>query len=274
MAIQWDAKRPNEVRRRVIDWSSWLETDTIATSDVTVDGLTLDSDSNDDTTVTVTISGGEEGALGKLTNTITTAGGDTETEVFTIYVSSFAEPISLADAKAQTRMLEDDSEDAFLASLLSPARAYCEKRSHGHVFVRRRFTDHFSRWGDYLELTRRPVFVDDDNPIEIAYTDEAGTDAEYTGFLAPVGRNPLRVHPGISSTFPALGTGGAIAVTYTAGYEDGCFEDACLIAKRAMLLLIGHWFENREGVVVGQASHEVELAVQSMLDELRPLSVY
>jgi hypothetical protein len=39
-------------------------------------------------------------------------------------------------------------------------------------------------------------------------------------------------------------------------------------------LLIGHWFENREGVVVGQASYEVELAVQSLLDELRPFSAY
>jgi uncharacterized phiE125 gp8 family phage protein len=274
MAIRWEGKRPGEVRVREIDWSVFLDGETIATSDVTVEGITLDSDTNDDTTVTVVLSGGTEGTLARITNTIETSGGRTEVELFTLYISAYAEPVTLAEAKRQCRMVEDDSQDDFLCDLIAPARAYCERRSHGHVFMRRSFTDSFSRWGDYLEVWRRPIFVDDDNPITVAYTDEAGTEAEYEGFLAPVGRHPLRVYPGIDDEFPGLGSGGAISVTYTAGYPEGSQDEAMLIGKRAMLLLIGHWFENREGVVVGQASHEVELAVQSMLDELRHLSVY
>ena len=274
MAIRWEGKRPGEVRVREIDWTEFLDGETIATSDVTVEGITLDSDTNDDTSVTVTLSGGTEGTLARITNTITTSGGRTETELFTLYISNYAEPVTLAEAKRQVRMVEDDSQDDFLCDLIAPARAFCEKRSHGHVFMRRRFTESFSDWGDYLSVWKRPVFVDDDNPITVTYTDEAGADAEYEGFLAPTGRYPLRLYPGIDDDFPALGTGGAISVTYTAGYAEGSQDEAMLIGKRAMLLLIGHWFENRETAVVGRASSEVEFAVTSLLDELRPISAY
>jgi hypothetical protein len=41
-----------------------------------------------------------------------------------------------------------------------------------------------------------------------------------------------------------------------------------------MLLLIGHWFENREAAALGVTSTEVDFAVRSLLDELRPLSAY
>lgn len=35
--------------------------------------------------------------------------------------------------------------------------------------------------------------------------------------------------------------------------------------KHAMLLLIGHWYSNREGVVVGAPSAEVQLGVERLL---------
>lgn len=35
--------------------------------------------------------------------------------------------------------------------------------------------------------------------------------------------------------------------------------------KHAMLLLIGHWYSNREGVVVGAPSNEVQLGVERLL---------
>jgi uncharacterized phiE125 gp8 family phage protein len=274
MAIRWEGKRPGEVRVREIDWSVFLDGETIATSDVSVEGITLDSDTNDDTTVTVALSNGTEGTLARITNTIVTSGGRTETELFTLYISAYAEPITLVEAKRQCRMSEDDSQDDFLCDLIAPARAFCERRSHGHVFMRRRFTDSFSRWEDYLSIWRRPVFVDDDNPIVVAYTNEAGTEAEYEAFLAPTGRYPFRIYPGVDDEFPGMATGGAISVTYTAGYEEGSQGEEMLIGKRAMLLLIGHWFENRETAVIGQASSEVEFAVTSLLDELRPISAY
>ena len=41
-----------------------------------------------------------------------------------------------------------------------------------------------------------------------------------------------------------------------------------------MLLLIGHWFENRETAALGVATNEVDFAVRELLDTIRPLSAY
>ena len=39
--------------------------------------------------------------------------------------------------------------------------------------------------------------------------------------------------------------------------------------KAAMLLLIGHWYANRESVAVGQTVAEVPLAVEALLQPYR-----
>jgi len=39
--------------------------------------------------------------------------------------------------------------------------------------------------------------------------------------------------------------------------------------KQAVLLLIGHWFENREGVIVGVTSKSIEMAVESLINRWR-----
>lgn len=179
-----------------------------------------------------------------------------------------AEPVTLTEAKAQCRMADDNSEDTFITSLIAPARAYVERVSRFQLVATTR-SETFSRWGDYLEIYRRPIATVD----EIIYTDEAGTEAEYEGFLADIGRFPLRIYSAVDDEFPAIATGGSITVTYTTGAIDDESEEY-LIAKRAMLLLIAHWFDNRGTIAIGTISQELDFAVRSLLDELKPLSAY
>lgn len=80
-------KDPDAVLDYQIDWSDWLGSDTISTSDWTVaTGLTGDSDSNTDTTATIWLSGGTAGATYSVTNEIVTNGGRTDNRSFTVYV--------------------------------------------------------------------------------------------------------------------------------------------------------------------------------------------
>lgn len=179
-----------------------------------------------------------------------------------------AEPVTLAEAKAQVRMVDDNSEDTFLTALIAPARAYVEKVStYTLVAGTRVFT--FSQWGDYLEIYLRPIT----SVTTVAYVDEEGDDATYADYLAPLGAYPFRVFSGINDEFPTIADGSSITVTLAAGALDSASIEY-LIAKRAILLLIGHWFENRETAVIGQASNEVDFAVREMLDTLRPLSAF
>jgi uncharacterized phiE125 gp8 family phage protein len=179
-----------------------------------------------------------------------------------------AEPVTLAEAKAQCRMVEDNSEDTFLTSLLAPSRAYVERYT-GYFYDSGNRTATFTRWGDFLEIPRRPVT----SITSVTYTNEDGNNATYTGFLTTIGNYSTRIYPAIDDDFPALADGGLITVVYVAG-ALGSTSEEYLIGKRAMLLLIGHWFENREAAALGVTSTEVDFAVRSLLDELRPLSAY
>ena len=83
-------KDPDAVLDYRIDWTNVLDNsdpvDTIATSDWVVDaGLVIDSDSETQNITTAWVSAGTLGQLGRLVNTIVTAGG--RTHVRTIEIS-------------------------------------------------------------------------------------------------------------------------------------------------------------------------------------------
>lgn len=181
-----------------------------------------------------------------------------------------AEPVTLAEARSQVNIIDaaDTTYDTFLTSLIAPARAYVERVSR-YFWVAATRDETFGAWGDYLELYRRPIASVD----TIAYQDETGADAEYTDFVAPLGRFPLRIYPAIDGDFPTLGEGGAITVSYTSGALSTTSEEY-LTGKRAMLLLIGHWFEYREAVTVQSVAPDIAFTVDALLSELRPVSAY
>jgi hypothetical protein len=270
MTISLLPKLAGEVRRYGHDWTAFLGDDTIASQSNTITGATLDSATIDtgSQSVVFTISGGTAGTAARLTHTITTAAGDHETEVFRIPIGA-EEPVTLREAKAQTNMVYDDSQDEFLEGLISPARAYVERVSR-YSFVAGSKTATFSRWGDFLEIYRHGIASVDG--VTYSTTADPLDDADYTGFVANLGF-PVRISPAVDDTFPTLITGGTITASFTTGSLDEGSEEY-LIGKRAMLLLIGHWFENREAFVLGTISPDVDFAICQLLDELRPVSAY
>jgi uncharacterized phiE125 gp8 family phage protein len=114
-------------------------------------------------------------------------------------------------------------------------------------------------------MARRPLisvdavdYTDSNNVTqtldEAAYYTHACSQAHHAGFGA----------------FPTLGNGGAIAVTYTAGFAEGEQAEELELARQAILMLVAHWFENRETVFVGAvATSEVPFAAKSLIDRFR-----
>lgn len=179
-----------------------------------------------------------------------------------------AEPVTLAEAAAQCRMSDDSSQDTFITSLIAPARAYVEKVStYSLVAGARVFT--FSQWGGFLEIFLRPIT----SVTSVAYVDEEGDAAAYTQYLAPLGAYPFRIFPAVNDDFPVIADGTTITVTLAAGALSSSSIEY-LLAKRAILILIGHWFEYREAAVTGAVTQEVAFAVKEMLDAIRPVSAY
>lgn len=80
-------KDPSAVLDYTIDWSDWLDTDTISTSSWTVpSGITQSAETETTTTATVWLSGGTADNVYEVTNTITTAAGRTDQRTLIIHV--------------------------------------------------------------------------------------------------------------------------------------------------------------------------------------------
>jgi hypothetical protein len=174
-----------------------------------------------------------------------------------------AEPITLVEAKETLWMVEDDSRDDYIESLIAPARAYVERVStYSFVAGQRSFT--FATPTDYLEIYLRPITA----LGSITYGPD---DTAYENAVAPLGRYPFRVYPSANGEFPDLDTGNVLTVTVTAG-AVATTSPEYLIGKQAMLLLIRRWF--REDDDGSKVSEQVAFAVECLLDTIRPLSAY
>ena len=80
-------KSPAALLDYQIDWSSWLGTDTITSSEWSApDALTVESSTNSTTAATIWLSGGTAGHDYLVSNTITTAGGRTDKRSFKLSV--------------------------------------------------------------------------------------------------------------------------------------------------------------------------------------------
>jgi uncharacterized phiE125 gp8 family phage protein len=257
MATRLEPKRPIEVIDYQADWSEFLGADdTIANSVVTAEGVTV-SDTNDDTTATITIGGGTNDTLAKVTNTITTAGGRVESEIFSIYVSNFAEPVSVPELREAVNLWEDTTRDAKLAALGRAAREHCEKVT-GHILVRRQFAIDATSF-QALRITKRPLISVD----ELSYDDADGEEAAFEDFRVQGRAFPAYIVPIEGASFPAIWSDGGATLVFTAGYGEGEVPEPFV---QAIKILVAFWFDYPDGIVDGKAV-DVPFAVKSLLGQ-------
>lgn len=158
------------------------------------------------------------------------------------------EPVTAEAVQERLKLLPaQEDEDLTLNPMIKAAREYCENIA-GMAFIEQRITAYpeiAELAAGYVNLPRPPI-------IEIesvkAYAED-GTSADLTGYVVDGedGRMTMPVNAeGLRSVNP-------IAVTYRAG--GSCPE----LARQAMLLLIGHWMQNRESVQTGAVT-AVEIA--------------
>jgi uncharacterized phiE125 gp8 family phage protein len=106
----------------------------------------------------------------------------------------------------------------------------------------------------------------------ITYTDETGVTATLapSTYVVDPDSEPGRIVLARGKSWPAvtLATAGAIKVTFKAGYGDTAASVPQRI-KQTLLLLIGHWYENREPVVVGNYSTQLPFTLEVLLAQDR-----
>ena len=167
-----------------------------------------------------------------------------------------AEPFSTAEAKEHLRV--DESADDDLIDLLITA-------------VRERFENDTSRalstqtWEMYLDefpdsysagivLAKAPV----QSITSIKYIDDDGDEQTWDSskYRVDLKSTPPRITPAYDESWPsARCVTNAITIKFVAGYGDAA--DIPENINQALKTLMGHWYENRETIIIGTSAAPV-----------------
>jgi uncharacterized phiE125 gp8 family phage protein len=183
--------------------------------------------------------------------------------IYRVTVPPTIEPVTLSEAKAHCRVdIGDD--DALIAALIVRAREYCEGVDWC-AYMTQTIELWLEDWprDDEIELPRPPL----QSVTSIEYYDVH--DVKYTlatsVYAVDVVSVPGLVHLKYLQTWPItlLRDYNAICITYVAGWDTAAYMPQ--VIKQAILLLVGHWYENREATIVGAVSRPIDFAVSALL---------
>lgn len=173
-----------------------------------------------------------------------------------VKVGSATEPITLAEAKDQCRVSINE-DDTLIYSLTIAAREAVETIMRMGLSGQT-YDMYLNNWwsGDLL-LPMPPL----QSVTSIKYTDIDGVQTTWSSsnYYVSTAQIPGRVVLKNSVSFPTveLKEVDAIVIRFVSGYADPGHVPELL--KRAMLLIVGHLYENRENVIIGQGIATMEL---------------
>lgn len=191
------------------------------------------------------------------------------------------EPVTLEEARSHLRLVAIGSpashpDDDFIESAIQGAREHAEN------FMRRTIIETEFEWSfdDFprkaLTLPRNPAL----SVSEVAYTDTDGDPQTFTDYTESFGDSESILVPGYDKEWPdTRAHTGDVTITFKAGYpvKSGSPDDyranVPAAIKRAILLLVGHLYENRETVNIGNITNKVPMAFESLLWPYRVLDV-
>lgn len=180
------------------------------------------------------------------------------------------EPVSLTEARLHLRV--DANEDSVLIESLIKAAT-----NQAQIFTHRQFIN--ATWKLILDgfpteiVVPRPPLS---SVTSIQYVDTAGATQTLAtaGYQVDTDTEPGRIREAYGQQWPSTRDEmGAVTVTYVAGYgatATSVPEDI----KAAIKLLVAHWYENREPVVVGSTAVLLPLTVEALLMQRRAWWIY
>lgn len=171
------------------------------------------------------------------------------------------EPVTLAEVKTRLR-IDDSNDDAGVQRLIASAT------KHAESITRRAFVT--QSWALTLDAFPCGSITLPLPPLqsveEISYIDSTGATVVLPSTEYLVDKNGMigMIHRAYQKQWPtARAQPMAVTIKFTAGYGDAADVPADLAS--AMMLLVAHWDQNREPVVIGTIVSSVPLSVESLL---------
>jgi uncharacterized phiE125 gp8 family phage protein len=173
-----------------------------------------------------------------------------------------AEPLTLAEAKLHLRG-PVAADDDLVTALIQAAREQVENYVHRALINQTRELT-LDCFPPMIELPFPPVT----SLTSLKYTDVNGAEQTIAGadLDIDIASSPARIRPAYGQSWPSPRPGfNAVRARYVCGYgAAGASVPAPL--RHALRLLLAHFYENREAVVIGQVPGELPLSVAALLN--------
>jgi len=178
------------------------------------------------------------------------------------------EPLSLAEAKAHLRV-DGSDEDTLITSLVTAARIHIETTTRVALITQSwtYLLDDWPRQG-WLELPLSPLISVGD--IDIFDENNAPEALDPLAYEVALGIPP-RILRARGHVWPRPGLlAGGIHIEMTVGHGV-LATDVPEPLRQAIRLLVAHWFENREPVVMNDSAADVPQSVAGLLAPYQPV---
>lgn len=188
----------------------------------------------------------------------------------TVATTSTGEPITTGDAKSHLRVTST-GEDTYINTLIASAREQVE--NDGRIcLIDRTLTEKYKDFPDtdHFELSRQPLR----SVTSITYINSTGGTSTFssTAYDVDTARRPGVVWLGHAQSWPTCrDEHDALTVTYVAGHDTSTGGSGVpQMAKQAGLLLVAHAYEERQPVLIGTISKELENSYWNLIYRLNP----
>lgn len=177
-------------------------------------------------------------------------------------------PIPLSSIKTHLRVEQNETAfDDELSELVLAAADYVQAETHLQL-INTQYKARWKTWPDaqYLKIPLFPVVSVD----LLQYYNTSGTLTTFTGYQTELYQSPCKVYLNARTDWPDLQDEkvNAVVLTFTAGYGTSSLSTPPMV-RHLIKLLVGHWFRNREAILTGTISKEVELAFDSLKNQVR-----
>ena len=178
-----------------------------------------------------------------------------------------ADPVSVAEAKSHLRV-EHSDDDLLIYRLIETAVAYVDVRGAlGKAMITQTWAEWFAPNPSELVLSLGPVqsvsgisYYDTDNALQAATLSDFYV-------LGPSTRTVIKPKSGYA--WPTTFTrDDAIKVEYVIGYGDS-YTDVPSTVRHAILMLVSHYYENRENELIGTISKTIPFGFEALIDSER-----
>lgn len=177
--------------------------------------------------------------------------------------------LTLTEAKAQLNV-SSTADDALITGYIKAATLLLENKTNRCFVAQTRVTKADS-FDDSRYVQNRRLYPGR-SPLKsvssITYLDSNGvsTTLPSSDYVTDVNDKPGFIAEAYNATWPSVyPQPNSVTVTYVAGHStvsSGVPENV----KQAVRMVVGHWYRNREAVITGTISKEVELGVDALLE--------